>query len=245
MDDKAFVTLLVVPILVFFSCGWFIALAWGDQPTSQPSESNATASAQQGRTSSAPATTRPSDGPSDLDKVREQRVLQFVRRYLPEEFDRLEQLRQAGDEDEYRRALDSKWRLMRQVRKSNPAVRQEHIRRYRAYRRKWRILEALRTAQDPVERKQLESQLREAIADYLDADLAIDADAVDKFEQRVLARIRQLREQIERRIHNRDKLIDQAVKKELEALARREQMARKRCSAQAGPASQPARPAGR
>jgi len=171
---------------------------------------------------------------------QEREILAFVRRHFPDEVGRFARLQHAGVA-EYRRALQSKWRLMRSVRNLDPHLRETTIRKYRAHRAKWRALSALRQTEDPDRREQLQAELREAVAEYFDAELILDAERIDNFEARVNARLRQLRDDLEQRIRERDEMIQERFAWELERMAEREKLANKPEQADA-PASQPVSP---
>lgn len=243
MTNKALIVPCVVLLVLMFSCTGPQGLGAPGEPAAKPAPS-LTADRQE-PAAQKQTTGAAKDGAAGEDKIgaagkkpgkprrksifsaeKEAEILTFVEEHFPEERERFSQLKE-DSANGYRRALQSKQRLMRQISKFSPHLKQAHIARHRAHRAKWRALSALRGAKGAAETKKLMIQLRKAITEYFDANLSIDGDKIDRAEARLSARLKQLRGDLDERIRDRDKIIERRLQRELRRMTERAKLAKK------------------
>lgn len=243
MTNKALIVPCVVLLVLMFSCTGPQGPGGRGELAAEPAPSLTTADRQE-PAAQKQTTGAAKDGAAGEDKIgaagkkpgkarrkpifsaeKEAEILTFVEEHFPEERERFSQLKE-GSANSYRRALQSKQRLMRQVSKA-PHLKQAHIARHRAHRAKWRALSALRGAKGAAETKKLMIELRKAIAEYFDANLSIDGDKIDRAEARLSARLKQLRGDLDERIRDRDKIIERRLQRELRRMTERAKLAKK------------------
>jgi len=193
--------IVILVVAVITACAWVMAA--NDKPAetrpSHPRDGAGQRSPRAGR-------------PTRLTKEQEEKLLAFLAKQRPESHKRLLELREENPR-RYKWAMFGMWRSYKRVQGMPEAERKAYLKVQESRIKALRIVRAIRGEKDQQKVAKLKEQLRQTAAERFEADQVLFEARLVRLEQRV----KRLREDLKDRKQRRDEIIDERVKKMLEA----------------------------
>ena len=192
--------IVILAVAVITACAWVMAAS--DKPVgTRPAHPRAGAGPRG----------RPGR-PARLTKEQEEELLAFLAKQRPEYYEHLLELREENP-PRYKWAMLGMWRWYKRVQDMPEAERKAYLKVQESRIKALRIVRAIRGEKDQQKVAKLKQQLRQTAAERFEADQVLFEARLVRLEQRV----KRLREDLKDRKQRRNEIIDEQVKKMLEA----------------------------
>lgn len=192
--------IVILVVAVITACAWVMAAS--DKPVgTRPAHPRADAGPR-GRTGR----------PVRLTKEQENKLLEVLAKYRPQYHKHMLELRE-DNPGRYRRALGGMWWWYQRLERMPEEEREAYLKVQESRIKALRLVRAIREDKDQQKVAKLKQQLHQTVAEGFEADQVLFEARLVRLEQRV----KRLREDLKDRKQRRDEIIDEQVKKMLEA----------------------------